>query len=318
MTSTTDTAGHPDVTEISDLTEGLLPPSRSADVRRHLDDCTLCTDMYDSLEEIRGLLGTLPGPLRMPDDVAGRIDAALAAEALLNATVPGTSGAGDLSSVSESRPSADDEREEVSCGGSGSGHVSRETSTVTDRPAGRPRAATGPGRTNRPRRSRRSTVVLGAMFTAAALGLGGLLIQTMGGDGTGNDPPSVSPQRSDSADTFAGEELEGQVADLLAKAEKEKDGGPRSSRPQGTASTDGPKVFNTPSVPGCVMQGIGRDAIPIASKEGSYEGTDAYLVVLPAATDLTQVTAYVVDSACVDKPSVSGGKVLLEHTYPRS
>ncbi|MGC5568226.1 hypothetical protein ACPYPG_36020 [Streptomyces sp. FR-108] len=319
MTSTTDTAGHPDVTEISDLTEGLLPPSRSADVRRHLDDCAPCADVYDSLEEIRGLLGTLPGPLRMPDDVAGRIDAALAAEALLNATVPGVSGAGALSSVSESRPSADDESVSGR-GGSGSAHVSRETSTGTDRPAGHSRAATGPGRSHRPRRGRRSTVVLGAMFTAAALGLGGLLIQSMGSDGGDNGSASPSAKQSDSAKTFAGEKLENQVADLLTEVKEQKDGGPRSSRPQGTASTDGPKVFNTPTdaVPSCVMQGIGRDAIPLAFKEGSYDGTDAYLVVLPAATDQTQVTAYVVDSACVDKPSVSGGKVLLEHTYPRS
>ena len=68
MTSTTDTAEHPDVAEISDLTEGLLPPSRTADVRRHLDECELCADVHASLEEIRGLLGTLPGPPRMPDD----------------------------------------------------------------------------------------------------------------------------------------------------------------------------------------------------------------------------------------------------------
>ena len=88
MTSTTDTAGHPDVAEISDLTEGLLPASRTADVRRHLDECELCADVLASLEEIRGLLGTLPGPPQMPADVAGRIDAALAAEALLQATAP--------------------------------------------------------------------------------------------------------------------------------------------------------------------------------------------------------------------------------------
>ncbi|MFS8203171.1 hypothetical protein ACLVWQ_31340 (plasmid) [Streptomyces sp. CWNU-52B] len=287
-TGTTDTAGHPDVTEISDLTEGLLPLSRSADVRRHLDECTLCTDVYDSLEEIRGMLGTLPGPSRMPDDVAERIDAALAAEALLNAAE----------------------------GGEG-GHVSRETSTVADRPSGHPRAATGPGRTNRPRRGRRRTAVLGAMFTAAALGLGGLLIQSMGNDGSDNDPPSASPQKSDSAGTFAGEKLESQVADLLAKAEEKKAG---SSRPDGSASADGPKVLDTPtnSVPSCIKQGIGRDATPLASKEGSYEGTDAYLVVLPSATDRTQVTAYVVDSACLNRPSVSAGKVLLEHSYPRN
>ncbi|CAM5736572.1 Zf-HC2 domain-containing protein OS=Streptomyces alboniger OX=132473 GN=CP975_17640 PE=4 SV=1 [Streptomyces alboniger] len=69
MTSTTETAGHPDVAEISDLTEGMLEPSRTAEVRRHLDECELCADVHASLEEIRGLLGTLPGPPRMPADV---------------------------------------------------------------------------------------------------------------------------------------------------------------------------------------------------------------------------------------------------------
>jgi hypothetical protein len=339
VTSTTDMAWHPDVTELSDLTEGLLPLSRSAKVRRHLDGCPLCADVYDSLEEIRGLLGTLPGPPHMPDDVAGRIDAALAAEALLNATAPTAADTGALSSVSTSHsmpeavtsdallfaasgsdapaPVADEELDGESAGSGDSGHVSRETSTVTDRPAGHPRATTGPGRTNRPRRGRRRTAVLGAVFTAAALGLGGLLIQSLGG-GSDSDPPSASPKQSKPADTFAGEKLDVQVADLLAKAEGKKDSSPRSSRPNGSASTDGPKVLNTPtdSVPSCIQQGIGRDATPLASKEGSYEGTDAYLVVLPAATDRTQVTAYVVDSACVEKPSISAGKVLLEHSYP--
>ena len=62
MTSTTDTAEHPDVAEISDLTEGLLPPSRTADIRRHLDGVRTLRGRPDSLEEIRELLGTLPGP----------------------------------------------------------------------------------------------------------------------------------------------------------------------------------------------------------------------------------------------------------------
>ena len=88
MTTTTDSAGHPDVAEISDLTEGLLSPARTSEVRRHLDGCELCADVHASLEEIRGLLGTLPGPPRMPADVAGRIDAALAAEALLDSHDP--------------------------------------------------------------------------------------------------------------------------------------------------------------------------------------------------------------------------------------
>ncbi|MDQ1037477.1 hypothetical protein QFZ75_003893 [Streptomyces sp. V3I8] len=307
MTSTTDMAGHPDVTEISDLTEGLLSPSRSADVRQHLDDCPLCADVYDSLEEIRGLLGTLPGPLRMPADVAGRIDAALAAEALLSATAPATAGAGSLFSADPSYGGAED-----------SGHVSRETSLTTDRPAGHSRGTTGPGRTHRPRRGRRRTVVLGAMFTAAALGLGGLLIHSLGSDGSDNDSASASPKPTDSAETFAGRKLDSQVEDLLAKAATKEQRGPRSAQPNGTESGESPSVLNLPtnSVPICIKQGIGRDAEPLASKEGSYKGTDAYLVVLPAATDTTRVTAYVVDSACVENSSITAGKVLLEHSYP--
>ncbi|CAM5719671.1 hypothetical protein SANTM175S_06579 [Streptomyces antimycoticus] len=86
MTSSTDTDEHPEVAEISALTEGLLSPSRAVDVRTHLASCVLCADVSTSLEEIRSLLGTLPGPVRMPADIAGRIDAALAAEALLDAT----------------------------------------------------------------------------------------------------------------------------------------------------------------------------------------------------------------------------------------
>jgi anti-sigma factor RsiW len=312
VTSTTDTAGHPEVTEISDLTEGLLPPSRTADVRRHLDDCPLCADVYDSLEEIRGVLGTLPGPPRMPADVVGRIDAALAAEALLNATAPDADDAKDVpASISVSGPVSDEDDGR---------HVSRETSTAADRPAGHPRAATGPGRTNRPRRGRRGTVVLGAMFTAAALGLGGLLLQSLGNDTSGNDPSTAAPNQSESANTFAEGKLENQVSDLLAKAEK-KDGGPRTSNPYGTQSAEDPKTLNTPTVPvpDCITQGIGRDEAVLAAKEGSYKGTDAYLVVLPdASDDSTRVTAYVVDSACVDKPSASAGKVLLQRSYARS
>ncbi|NUP39526.1 MAG: hypothetical protein HOY76_21565, partial [Streptomyces sp.] len=77
MTSSTDTDEHPEVTEISALAEGLLPPDRTADVRGHLAACELCADVQASLDEIRSLLGTLPGPVQMPADIAGRIDAAL-------------------------------------------------------------------------------------------------------------------------------------------------------------------------------------------------------------------------------------------------
>ena len=284
MTSTTDTAGHPDVTEISDLTEGLLTPSRTGDVQRHLDECDLCADVYASLEEIRGLLGSTPSPVRMPDDIADRIDAALAAEAE-------------------------------------SAHVSRETSAPADRstprPTGHAHAATGPGRKDRTRRGRRRTIVLSTVFTAAALGLGTLLVSSLSND----------TKQPEAASTFSGHKVESQVAELLKGQNVEKNtrsGGPSvgirtdPSGPTTDKHNDSLKIEGT-SVPDCVMEGIGRaNASVLGVKHGTYDGTDAYLVVLPAAGNNTHVTAYVVDSACIKEPSNPPGEVLLTRSYARS
>ncbi|MCZ0999950.1 hypothetical protein O1M63_20495 [Streptomyces mirabilis] len=313
MTSTTDTAGHPDVAEISDLSEGLLPPSRTADVRRHLDECVLCADVYDSLEEIRGLLGTLPGPTRMPDDVAGRIDAALAAEALLSATAPDRETAED--------DSADVSRETPLAGVS---HTSGEPSpaSLTDRPSGRPHAATGPGRSRRGRRGRRRVVVLGTVFTAAALGLGTILVQSLG-DGSGKSPQTVTQQGA--KDTFSEGKLKTQVADLLAKNRSASTPSASPKRPWGVQSNDagngsaGVDTLITPTVqvPDCIQKGTGSTATILAAQQGTYQGTTVYLVVVPDASDSTKVTAYIVEAACVKQASVSPGKLLLTHSYAR-
>ncbi|MER5905007.1 hypothetical protein ABT150_33790 [Streptomyces mirabilis] len=314
MTSTTDTAGHPDVAEISDLSEGLLPPSRTADVRRHLDECVLCADVYDSLEEIRGLLGTLPGPTRMPDDVAGRIDAALAAEALLSATAPDRETAeGDSASVSRETSLA------------GVSHASGEPSpaSLTDRPSGRPHAATGPGRSRRGRRGRRRVVVLGTVFTAAALGLGTILVQSLG-DGSGKSPQTVTQQGA--KDTFSEGKLKTQVADLLAKNKSARTPSASPKRPWGVQSNEagngsaGVDTLITPTVqvPDCIQKGTGSTATILAAQQGTYKGTAVYLVVVPDASDSTKVTAYIVEAACVKQASASPGKLLLTHSYARS
>lgn len=311
MTSTTDTAGHPEVEELSDLSEGLLPASRTADVRRHLDDCTLCTDVYDSLEEIRGLLGTLPQPTRMPDDVAARIDAALAAEASLNPTTPATDGGS---------PSA----EPVDA------HVSRETSPSApgDRPSGHPRAATGPGRPKRTRRGGRRTVTLGAVLTAAVLGLGTLLVQTLVGDDSGKTPGITAQPHTYAAHTYSEGTLQSQVASLL-EGKKSGDGRSGSAKPWGAESESGTtgssdmqpnKTFQdtTVSVPTCIGQAIHTSQALLAADQGVYRGTAVYLVVAPDASDSTKVTAYIVDSGCTKQASASPGKVLLTQSYTRS
>ncbi|MFV0134858.1 anti-sigma factor family protein [Streptomyces sp. HMX87] len=316
--------GHPDVTEISDLAEGLLPPSRSTDVRRHLDACEPCADVYASLEEIQGLLGTLPGPTRMPDDVAGRIDAALAAEALLSAAEVETPET-DVreSEVRESETpeplsanaptarsgplslSADDSRADVS----------RETSVPADRPAGRARASTtGPGRKDRRRGGRRRLATLGAVFAAAALGLGSVIVASVD-DG---NPADEAQSHSSPADTFSEDRLKEQVTTLLSKSDGAQRG-PRTSDDFGTESQTGPenRIFTQPTVPACIQKGIGRNDAPLATEEGVYQGKEALLVVVPDTSDASRVTAYIVEATCVDQTSVSTADVLLKHSYAR-
>ncbi|MFI5567895.1 anti-sigma factor family protein [Streptomyces sp. NPDC051740] len=310
MTSTTDMAEHPDVAEISDLTEGLLPAARSADVRRHLDECALCADVHASLEEIRDLLGTAPGPPRMPAEVAGRIDAALAAEALLHATAP------------EPKPEAAGEPTDASPASSDDdpGHVSRETPASQDRPAGRPRSTTtGPGRKSRLRGGRRRVAVLGTVFTVAALGLGSVVLSSLN-DGTGQDEGT----RTTASDTFSEGKLEKQVTDLLAQSQQGqgKVKGPGTVHTLGSQSESdavNPRVLKEPAVPKCVSDGIGRNDAALATETGTYKGKDALLVVLPDPSDDTRVTAYIVEATCVDNPSAATtAKVLLKHSYTRS
>ncbi|MFD4896699.1 anti-sigma factor family protein [Streptomyces sp. NPDC058411] len=302
MTSTADTAQHPDVPEISDFTEGLLPPSREAELRRHLDTCDECADIRSSLEEIRALLGSAQTPdENMPADVVARIDAALAAEASATPT-------------SSDAPAA----------------VSRETaaeSTAAPRPAGRPRGATGPGRS--PSRRRRRTVILGTAFGAAAVGMSVFLLQSVQGsqDSSGAMADRGVSAAEKSQGDFSDATLEGRVHTLLSKASETPGYDPgkpsldTKSSPgdlaPGEASPRTPLRAPIVDVPPCVQQGIGRNAPALAAEEGSYEGTAAFLVVLPHATDSTRVQAYVVDAACVDSAPAAKGQLLLTHSYTR-
>ncbi|MER5356674.1 hypothetical protein [Streptomyces sp. NPDC002785] len=314
MTSTTDTTQHPDVSEISDLTEGLLPPSHAAEVRSHVDDCELCGDVHASLIEIRELLGTVPAPQHMPDDIAGRIDAALATEAL-STTAPADSA-----------------------------HVSRETElslaqkpgaelSSSDRPAGHPRATTGPGR--QPVRRRR-TAVLGAALGAAVVGVSFFMLQNVQPsqeDSSLKAADHGSGSAAKGAAAFSESTLEGRVQTLLLSAGTKRSGSDGvgtekqapsveaqstpKSHPPASESTQTPLRAPVVSVPSCVKQGIGRKTAALAVEEGTYEGSDAFLVVLPHPSDATRVQAYVVDAACVREKPAAKGKLLLTHAYAR-
>ncbi|MFE3069022.1 hypothetical protein [Streptomyces sp. NPDC059247] len=313
MTSTAgraDTTQHPDVSEISDLTEGLLPPSRSTVVRRHLEGCPLCDDVRASLEEIRGLLGTLPGPPRMPAEIAGRIDAALAAEALLSATRP----------ENDSDVPRETSRIPVKVS------PSTPSSPAVDRPGGRSGAATGPGRGARPRRRRVTLLAtIGAAFGAVVLGAGLYLSQAH--DPTSNST-AADTRKADMAagaafTPFSGSPVEDRVQTLLHEngtAKTPQGVGPGSM----STGTDGPtpRQNREAAVPGCVLAGTGRTDAVLGQELGEYRGTPAYLLVLTDPADNNRVQAYVLDASCANDSAGGAGnttaRVLFSETYARS
>ncbi|MCM2427424.1 hypothetical protein [Streptomyces sp. RKAG337] len=299
MTSTTGMDAHPEVSEISDLAEGILPPGRSADVRGHLDGCALCSDVRTSLDEIRNLLGTLPGPPRMPADIAGRIDAALAAEALLDATAP----------PAVPRGTAD-------------ASVPRGTAAAADRPTGHAPASTGPGRGHaRPRRRWARTLLVTAS-TVAVLGFGGVLLHSIDVGTTSSDTAKKDSSAQGAARTpaetpteaMAASALQARVHELLGTYSTAKAGGdPQSPALGSDTPANTPLRTHSVPLPPCVQDGVHRSEQPLASAHEPFEGTDAYLVVLPHPGDPAHVDLYVVDAGCSTKP----GRVLRQDTYAR-
>ncbi|MCM3808219.1 hypothetical protein ND808_20425 [Streptomyces sp. DR7-3] len=321
MTSSTDTDEHPEVAEISALTEGLLSPSRAVDVRTHLASCALCTDVWESLDEIRSLLGTLPGPVRMPAEIAGRIDAALAAEALLDATAP--EGVADVSRETPEPEPVSRETADSTSSSSGSDTVqpASKTSTATDRPAGRPRGATGPGRGStgpgtRPGGARRwRKVVLGGACAAAVIGIGSFFISSgSSGDHGDADQQAHASQSSAGKSTLSSGTLKDRVHELLADRKSTASDGVTG---QGNSPDVPLRADDDPEVPSCVQSGTGRKEPALAAQQDTYDGQTAYIVVLPHPSDSTRVDAFVIDASCVSASPSTPGELLVTRTYPR-
>ncbi|GAA2443300.1 hypothetical protein GCM10010191_69670 [Actinomadura vinacea] len=77
---------HYDYETLADLAEGLLEDDMAASVSEHLDACAECRERSADLADVSQLLAEAPVP-SMPAELASRIDSAIAAESLNNATV---------------------------------------------------------------------------------------------------------------------------------------------------------------------------------------------------------------------------------------
>jgi hypothetical protein len=289
MTSTTGNDSHPEAMEISDLAEGVLLPDRAAQVRSHIESCELCSDVLASIQEISSLLGELPPPGPMPADVAHRIDAALATEALLDSTLPRVPR-----ETSPSQP--------------GAASVPRGTSA----PAGHPSAPTGPGRATR--RWRRA-LLIGAASAAGVLALGGVIYELASHTGPSSMGADSAKRNSSAQDGGGVNAVADQVAQLLHGPTGKAHGGATSPllSNKGHTAVAAPNGTTT-SVPKCVLQATHRSQPPLAAQREQFQGTDSYLVVLPDPADSTVVDAFVVTASCT---ATSPGNVLFQDSYPR-
>lgn len=298
MTSTTGQGPHPEVSELSDWSEGLLPAEREAAVRAHVDGCGLCADVVVSLEEIRGLLGTLPVE-PMPADVAARIDAALAH--VPRETSTAASGAGGASP-----------------GSGGAAHT-------PGAPGGRPSGPTGPGRTGSTRSghggrgARRRRTLLASGYAAAVLALGGVvygIVEAGGSSSNGAQTDSSTAKTHAGAGADSADSVASSVRALLAQqpgqdgAATDRGNSPMLSKtPHPDVAPAGPAA-----VPSCVLSATHRAQQPIASEREVFQGVDAYLLLLPHPADSARVDAFVVNASCTP---TAPGTVLFQGTYAR-
>ncbi|MFE3328692.1 hypothetical protein [Streptomyces sp. NPDC059176] len=168
--------------------------------------------------------------------------------------------------------------------------------------------------------------VLSAAFGVAAVGVSVLLLQAVQTeDNAGVQTAEPEVRAAKEGPTYSESNLQGRVKTLLATAPAQQ--APADTTRKAPRSGDDPPVSawsspNSPKlavdVPPCIQQGIGRTEAPLAAEQGTYDGTRAYLVVLPSAGDPTSVEAYIVDAACVGAGSSTKADVLVTQTYPRS
>ena len=71
--------GHLDTDVLAEFRAGLITGRRRRAIAAHLTGCARCTDADAQLADLSALLAAIPAPV-MPDSVAQRLDAALAAE----------------------------------------------------------------------------------------------------------------------------------------------------------------------------------------------------------------------------------------------
>jgi anti-sigma factor RsiW len=299
-----DSSGHPPVETIAEYLEDLLPPTAAARLREHLADCAECRDTGAALQEIQSLLGQTDTPA-LPDDVGLRLDAALAAEALLAAT-PEPAPAPEAAPVPAPGSSG-------SASGSAGAPPRKPHSPSSGPVGGTQRPPAGPGR-GRARGWRRAALGVAALAVVGLVGTAVVRINSEGGAGNGSSSGAKSSAVS------AGTGVNGANGDLsslgvlsdatLAQQVRGLLAGTAAMNPQAKPTSEA--AARAAGAPACVLDAAARSGeTPLTAAQGLYRGTPVtVLVYTDTAHPLTSVDAYLVDSSC-------RAGVLLHRTLPR-
>ncbi|WP_073807115.1 anti-sigma factor family protein [Kitasatospora sp. CB01950] len=277
---------HPELDALADLAEDLLPSEQAEPLHRHLAACPACAEDYAALCGLPELLADVPAP-PMPQEVADRLTAALAAE-----------------SAARAQTRAEDPPKPAAA-------PSGPTAPLrTDAPAGAPRAATGPGRPARPRRRRRTAgLLLGTAAVALAATLGGLLIAR--NQPTGSFPTATGDSAVDAASggsshphpnaaggqlpEFTADRLPAQIRELLA------------AKPAAGLSPADPGS----DTPTCMLAAAGHPADPpLTTGPGTYRGRPVLALVFRPPGGSGPLDVYLATPDC------PGSTILLHSTVP--
>jgi hypothetical protein len=253
---------------LADLLEGLLG---SADARRaeeHLRDCARCTADRLALTEVSGLLADAPDVGPVPDDVAERLDTALAAERR------GTAAAVTVTPLAAPRPAF-------------GMRVLQAAAVLVLLLAGAGLAVTaiqGGG-------GERSTSEAGGVAADAASpqSAAAFPVTASGRNWSQETLPEAVPQLVDGS--------------LAPPVPKDATAGDGSAAPEAGASrelADNPvgRLAGGPDLANCVTALGDGPVTPLAVDLASWQGSPAAVVVLPTPDDPSTVDAWVVDPDC--------------------
>ncbi|WP_042384633.1 zf-HC2 domain-containing protein [Streptacidiphilus melanogenes] len=261
MSDSTLNPAHPDVELLAEHAEELLPAEQSAELTAHLASCAECRETYDALVELTSLLGAEPTPGPMPEDVAARIDAALAAERAGDAQNAATDDTtshdhvrkdAQAASVGSADSAAHDAAAQEAATQEGDEDSGAGRARPQRRPAGERPADNRPG--NRAPRSTRIRRVLATLALFVAAGGIGLAVSRGGDlDSSGNSSASAEGGTSATAPSpkslassgydFTETNLAGEVQQLASDSARLHAAG----HAVGTAPSAPPSAASTPA-----------------------------------------------------------------------